>query len=203
VLVCPTGIDIRMGSQLECIGCTRCIDACDATMAARKWPSGLIRHASLEELQGKPPRRFSRRLAVYGLLALALYSASGAMLLRRGDLGLDALRKGQSPYVMTHPEQVRNSFTLHVRNRLAARQVLTLAVELPGDAAGGHGTPITNWDGRSFSVSGGQLLTLPLEVSLPAARFRGGRVDARLVISGDGIRETIPLVLAGPWRTDG
>jgi cytochrome c oxidase accessory protein FixG len=206
VLVCPTGIDIRMGSQMECIGCTRCIDACDATMTARKWPTGLIRHASLEELQGKPPRRFSRRLAVYGLLALALYSASGAMLLRRGDLGLDALRKGQSPYVMETPERVRNSFTLHVRNRLAARQVLTLAVELPGGAAAQGGAPVataTNWDGRSFSVSGGQLLTLPLEITLPSALFKGGRLDARLVVAGGGIRESVPLVLAGPWRTDG
>jgi cytochrome c oxidase accessory protein FixG len=50
VLVCPTGIDIRMGQQMECIGCARCIDACDRTMTAWKKPAGLIRYASLSEL---------------------------------------------------------------------------------------------------------------------------------------------------------
>lgn len=199
VLVCPTGIDIRDGNQMECLGCTRCMDACDRTMEARGWPIGLVRYASLEELQGRPPRKGRGRLLAYGALAAALLGATAAMLAGRGSLGIDVVRKGQSPYVVTAAGEVRNSFTVHVRNRHAARKALSAAIEVPGAAA----LPITNWDGRRFAVSGGQLLAFPLEVTLPAGGFRNGRLDARLVLAGEGVREAVPLTLAGPWRTGG
>ena len=218
VLVCPTGIDIRNGSQLECLGCMRCIDACDRTMDARGFPKGLVRYASLSELEKRPVPRLSARVAVYGALALSLFGASAAMLALRGDVGVDVLRKGSSPYAMTAAGEVRNTYTLHLRNRKATRATLTLSVEIADVAApaataatAAAATPTatpaaatTNWDGRGFAISGGQLLDLPLEVTVPANRFRLGRLEARLVLVGEGgYRETVPLVLAGPWRTGG
>lgn len=201
VLVCPTGIDIRAGNQLECIGCTRCIDACDQTMAARKLKPGLIRYASLDELQGGARGGVPARLLVYGLLACMLLGSSAVMMMRRGELGLDLTRRGRSPYAMLGTESVANSFTLHIRNRQVFRKNLTLEIALPAGQEGAR--PSTNWKGRSFGISGGQLLSLPLEATVPASLFRSGRLDARLVVSGDGFRESIPITLAGPWRKGG
>src|SRR6185369_11871523 len=98
VLVCPTGIDIRMGQQLECIGCARCIDACDRTMAAWKMPVGLVRYATLGELQGKAENGRHWRLTVYGILALALGGLSAFLVLSRPSLSTDLMRRGRDPY---------------------------------------------------------------------------------------------------------
>jgi cytochrome c oxidase accessory protein FixG len=199
VQVCPTGIDIRMGSQLECIGCTRCMDACDTTMEARKLPKGLIRYASLDSMAGKGNPKVYGRLAVYALLSAGLFLASAVLLLGRGSLGVDAVRQGRTPYVQAGADSVRNTFVLHIRNRRALRAELALTVEGPD----GKSVAATNWDNRRFAVSGGQLMTLPLEVTLPASAFRRGRLDARLILAGAGSRQEIPLTLAGPWSNDG
>jgi cytochrome c oxidase accessory protein FixG len=199
VQVCPTGIDIRMGSQLECLGCTRCMDACDRTMEARGWPKGLIRYNSLDSMSGKGEPRVYGRLAAYALLSALLFCVSGALLLARAPVGMDATRQGRDPYVRAGADSVRNTFTLHLRNRLASSAVATLEV------VGTDGSRIaaTNWDGRRFAIAGGQLLTLPLEAVLPVSALKRGRLDVRLVLRTGDIREDVPLTLAGPWGTDG
>lgn len=70
VKVCPTGIDIRRGTQLECIACTQCIDACDDIMTKLKRPTGLIRYSSENELNGKPRKIITVRSAIYVAISL-------------------------------------------------------------------------------------------------------------------------------------
>ncbi|HEY8992114.1 MAG TPA: cytochrome c oxidase accessory protein CcoG, partial [Luteolibacter sp.] len=80
VNVCPTGIDIRNGLQMECIGCTACIDACDSVMTKIGRPKGLIRYDSLNGLNGKPRRWWRPRVMAYtvlGLLGLAAFGVAG------------------------------------------------------------------------------------------------------------------------------
>ncbi|MCE2825529.1 MAG: 4Fe-4S dicluster domain-containing protein [Verrucomicrobium sp.] len=72
VAVCPTGIDIRDGTQMECIHCTACIDACDAVMNKVGRPAGLVRFASQDHLERGEPQRFTRRMAMYSALLAAL-----------------------------------------------------------------------------------------------------------------------------------
>ncbi len=192
VLVCPTGIDIRMGQQLECIGCARCIDACDRTMRAWKKPAGLIRYASLRELQGKPKSGNPWRLFAYAALALAMASASGILLLRRPAVAFDMARRGQSPYAHVGADSVLNPFTLHLRNNGSARLILKLAWD-----QGSSGT--FNWEGRSFALASGQSQDLPLDLIVPVSVFRRGVSESGLVLIGPGIRENVPVRLAGPW----
>lgn len=204
VLVCPTGIDIRQGSQLECIGCMRCVDACDTTMEARGFPKDLVTYASLDAMEGRKQPLVSGRLLAYGLLSLFLFSVSATLLVRRPHLGIDVVRKGSTPYEVLAAGPVKNTYTVHIRNRHVLRVTLAVAIEIPGGSAGpSAAVAATNWDTRGFAVSGGQLMTLPLEVTLPAEAFRMGRVDARLVLTGKGVRQSVPLVLAGPWRRNG
>jgi cytochrome c oxidase accessory protein FixG len=205
VLVCPTGIDIREGQQLECIGCARCIDACDRTMAAWKKPAGLVRYASLGELQGKPRSGRPWRLFVYAGLALIMASLSATLILRRPVITVDATRKGSVPYVRVAgagSDSVRNVFTLHLRNNGTAQRILRL--DWSGESLGA-----SNWNGRVFALAGGQSLEIPLEVTVPLARFTRGRLEAEMALSdktGSGkdgadhsLRVPFGLELAGPW----
>ncbi|MDB5104900.1 MAG: cytochrome c oxidase accessory protein CcoG [Fibrobacteres bacterium] len=192
VLVCPTGIDIRMGQQLECIGCARCIDACDRTMTAWKKPVGLVRYASLRDLQGKPRSGKPWRLFAYAALALIMASASAILLARRPAVAHDLLRRGQSPYVRVGADSVLNTFTLHLRNNGSERLILMLGWD--GAARG-----TSNWEGRSFALASGQSLDLPVDLTTPASGFIRGGADAGLVLSAPGVREEIDIRLAGPW----
>lgn len=68
VQVCPTGIDIRQGLQMECVACTSCMDACDDIMAKLKRPGGLVRYASLNELNGGQTQYWRHRTILYAVL---------------------------------------------------------------------------------------------------------------------------------------
>ena len=192
VLVCPTGIDIRQGNQLECIGCARCIDACDRTMAAWKKPAGLVRYASLRELEGKPADKVSWRLAAYGGLAFLMAALCFALLARRPALSADLVRRGHSPYEKVSADSVRNVYTLFLRNNGSRRRVVRIGWD--GAPAG-----TTNWDGREFALAGGAATAIPIDITAPVSAFGRGRKDALLALKGEGLDQTIPVGLAGPW----
>ena len=116
VQVCPTGIDIKQGLQMECVGCTACIDACDDVMTRLKRPSGLIRYDSQNGLAGKPTRWFRPRVALYGFLlavgaGVALWAVST---IRPANLAVTRIIG--TPYFVTD-DYVRNQFLVRVVNK--------------------------------------------------------------------------------------
>jgi len=92
VKVCPTGIDIRNGTQLECVNCTACIDACDHMMAAAGFETGLIRFASENNIAKKQPWRFTGRMKAYSAVMVVLIGLLAALLLSRTDVDVTLLR---------------------------------------------------------------------------------------------------------------
>lgn len=90
--VCPTGIDIRNGTQLECINCTACIDACDAIMDKVGFERGLIRYASEEQIKEKKKFTFTPRITAYTTVLGALLSLMFVLLLLRGEIQTTILR---------------------------------------------------------------------------------------------------------------
>ncbi|HRP06006.1 MAG TPA: FixG Ig-like domain-containing protein, partial [Opitutaceae bacterium] len=116
VQVCPTGIDIRQGLQMECIGCTACIDACDAVMTRLGRPEGLIRYDSQQGFAGKPTRWLRHRTILY--LALFLVGIGVAMwaLSTVKPMNLDVTRMTGAPYVVD-ADTVRNQFLVRVLNK--------------------------------------------------------------------------------------
>lgn len=131
VAVCPTGIDIRQGFQLECVGCTGCIDACDNIMDKLKRPRGLIRYESLRVLQGEPTRRYYRpRLLIYAVLAVLGLSAFIVTRTLHRPFGLALLRQPGAPFVLVE-EEVRNSFVVKVENANTEPVTLHLNAVLP------------------------------------------------------------------------
>ena len=98
VKACPTGIDIRRGTQLECIACTMCIDACDEIMEKVKKPTGLIRYDTENNLEGKPSKRFGFRSAVYLTAITVVIAVLTYNLLNAGRLKVTLIRGTGKPY---------------------------------------------------------------------------------------------------------
>ena len=90
--VCPTGIDIRNGTQLECVNCTACIDACDAIMDSIERPRGLIRYDSLEGIEKKIRSIVTPRSIGYSLVLVVLVSTLTYFIATRSDIDVTILR---------------------------------------------------------------------------------------------------------------
>lgn len=130
VNVCPTGIDIRDGLQMECIGCAQCVDACDEVMLKIGKPKGLIRYDSLAGLAGKPKRRARPRLVAYGLLLLAAMVGLVTALSSRTPFEANVLRIRGVPYVLEEAT-IRNQFELHLVNKNPHPTRLHVAIDAP------------------------------------------------------------------------
>lgn len=116
VQVCPTGIDIRNGLQLECIGCAACVDACDAIMTKVGRPTGLVRYGSLNDLTGGRTRFLRPRTIVYSIFALVGLTAFAFSLASLKPMRVLAKRMQGAPF-FTGGGVVRNQFTLQVINK--------------------------------------------------------------------------------------
>ncbi len=86
VAVCPTGIDIRNGSQLECVGCTACIDACDEIMVKIDKPKGLIRYASEEQIVSSEKFRLTPKIVAFSLLLIVFVGITTSFILNRSNV---------------------------------------------------------------------------------------------------------------------
>jgi cytochrome c oxidase accessory protein FixG len=141
VVVCPTGIDIRNGLQMECLACTQCVDACDEVMDKVKRPRGLIAFASQNELAGAPRRTLRPRLLVYAALMVLSLGTLGVSLATRTPFEANIFRaRGGMPFIVDG-EVVRNPFEVHVFNKNTAPARFTIAVKSPVEAQVIIGTP--------------------------------------------------------------
>jgi cytochrome c oxidase accessory protein FixG len=192
VLVCPTGIDIRVGQQLECIGCARCIDACDATMTAWKKPKGLVRYASLRELEGKTTEGIRWRLVAYAVLAIIMVSISAILFYKRPSISIDVIRSGAAPYTHIGADSVQNVFSLHLRNNSSKQRILHL--KWNGDVIGR-----SNWDDKVFVLAGSQALNIPLEIVTPNEQFNRGQKKIGMLLFDKEKQIPFSVQLAGPW----
>jgi cytochrome c oxidase accessory protein FixG len=115
VKVCPTGIDIRRGTQLECIACTNCIDACDEIMIKIKKPTGLIRYGSEVELQGGERKIITIRSIIYICITLLFLGSIFAFLNNSSKLQMIFMR-GKETFTQNEFE-VTNRFTLKINHQ--------------------------------------------------------------------------------------
>ena len=117
VKVCPTGIDIRNGTQLECINCTACIDACDHMMDAVGMPRGLIRYASENNISKKRAWHFTWRMKAYSVVMVLLLGILVWLLASRTDVGVTILRTPGQLY-QEHPGgQMSNLYSYKLLNK--------------------------------------------------------------------------------------
>ena len=131
VAVCPTDIDIRKGMQMECIGCTQCIDACDGVMNRIGRPLGLIGYRSLASLEGRRTRLLRPRVVIYGVLLVASVLGFGAAIVAREPLSLEVERNRTSLYQRSADGRIGNAYTLHVQNRERQDHVYRIGIDAP------------------------------------------------------------------------
>jgi len=118
VNVCPTGIDIRNGTQLECVNCTACIDACDSIMLAVKKPTGLIRYASEASIRTKSKFVFSKKAKAYMLILVLLIVALFALILTRSNYDMIIKRtKGSTMYHKIDEQHYGNIYEVNILNK--------------------------------------------------------------------------------------
>ena len=121
VNVCPTGIDIRNGTQLECVNCTACIDECDHMMEKVGLPKGLIRYASEEEINTKKPFKFTARMKGYTAVLGILIAVLIGMLFLRNDVEATILRLPGQLYQHKEGNIISNVYTYKVINKTSKK----------------------------------------------------------------------------------
>lgn len=121
VVVCPTGIDIRYGIQMECIACTSCIDACNEVMRITKKPDGLIRYESENGLKGEKTIFWKMKTYIYFGLTLLSFLGLFLYVLNRSALDITVLRAHDEPYQVLETSKddtlIANHFTLNLKNQ--------------------------------------------------------------------------------------
>ena len=128
VRVCPTGIDIRNGTQLECVNCTACIDACNAIMDKIGKAAGLIRYESEENIIHSRKTKFNWRIAAYSIVLMLLTSALVVMLVTRDDVDARVLRTAGQMFQTTPEGKVSNLYNIKLVNK--TRQEIPVIMKL-------------------------------------------------------------------------
>ena len=129
VKVCPTGIDIRNGTQLECVSCTACIDACDHMMDSVGLEKGLIRYDSENGIKNKVKLAFTNRMKAYTAVLLVLISIEVVLLTTRSDFDATVLRAKGMLYQEQPNNQLSNLFTIKLVNKTRDRMPVNLKIE--------------------------------------------------------------------------
>jgi cytochrome c oxidase accessory protein FixG len=117
VQVCPTGIDIRNGLQIECIHCALCIDACDTIMDKQGWPRGLIRYTSEAALEGNSTRFLKLKTLGYGSAVMLVTALLVLSVLGRAELDASVSQVRQPLFVQMADGSTQNSYEIALNNK--------------------------------------------------------------------------------------
>lgn len=145
VQVCPTGIDIRNGLQMECIGCAACIDACDDIMRKVNRPTGLVRYDSTSGLAGKKRRIIRPRIWLYAGMGMIGFLALGFTAYHKAKPVFAEVSRMRGAPFFVDPTVVRNHYQLRLLNKRNQPVTFTVSLENPpaGFTLSGIGEPLT------------------------------------------------------------
>ncbi|GGW66590.1 cytochrome c oxidase accessory protein FixG [Winogradskyella epiphytica] len=194
VNVCPTGIDIRNGTQLECVNCTACIDECDHIMESINLPKGLIRFASEDEIEKKEPFKLTARMKGYMAVLTILIGILAGMLLLRSDVEARILRLPGQLYEHKDNGIISNVYTFKLVNK-TTQEFDDITFKLRG------------WDGtinvvstsETFNVDAQGIAEGTLFIELKQSDLSGDKNEVMIdLYSNDEIIETTSVTFLGP-----
>lgn len=193
VRVCPTGIDIRNGLQLECIQCASCIDACDSVMRKVGRSTGLIRYATERTLSGGKLKLLRPRVLIYAAIVSTYLGAFGLLLLTRNLTEFQIIRATRElPFSLAESGLVTNHFHIHLTNKAKTPDAYFVYVQDRSDVS--LTIPIS-----PFPVEAESIVDIPLFLSSDKNSFDHGRLPISVkVIGKDGFVGTQQIVLLGP-----
>ena len=193
VVVCPTGIDIRNGTQLECVNCTACIDECDHIIESINLPKGLIRYASEENIAEKKPFHFSARMKGYSAVLLILIGILVGMLFLRNNVEATILRLPGQLYQHKENNIISNVYTFKVINK-TTKDIDNVSYKILS-----HKGEIKLVSNHNFKVPKQGLAEGTLFIEINASVLKDDNIDIEIgVFSGDKLIETTTTNFLGP-----
>ncbi len=192
VQVCPTGIDIRQGLQMECIGCSACIDACDSVMDKLNRPKGLIRYGSMNGLNGEKTKIVRPRIILYTVLLLIGALVLALSLRGVSETTITAWRVNGPPYFLEE-NRVRNQFFVRVTNKLNEPRSYRVSLEGMPEGTGTLGVD------EPFTIDGNGDVLRTVVLFVPNDIYDGGFETELRILNEEG--ETVAfrnLNFAGP-----
>ncbi|QQR86691.1 MAG: cytochrome c oxidase accessory protein CcoG [Flavobacteriales bacterium] len=188
---CPTGIDIRNGTQLECVNCTACIDACDNMMESVGLPKGLVRYASESGIADKKPFVFNTRMKAYSAVLVVLVGVLATLIALRSDTDSTVLRTPGMLFQQQPDGRISNLYTIKVLNKSHHSMPVHFQVlDLPGEV---------KLVGKPIELEPGALGQGELFVILPKTSLTGMKTRVSIgVFSGDKQLETVTTSFVGP-----
>ncbi len=193
VVVCPTGIDIRNGTQLECVNCTACIDECDHIMEKVGYPKGLIRYASEENIEKKTPFKLTPRIKGYSSVLLILIGFLIGMLFLRNDVEASILRLPGQLYQHKEGNVISNVYTYKVVNK-TTKKIENVQYKLMS-----HQGKIELVTHTNFEVPKQGLAEGTLFIEINASALKKDKEQLKIgVFSGDKLIETTTTNFLGP-----
>ncbi|MBL8000705.1 MAG: cytochrome c oxidase accessory protein CcoG [Flavobacteriales bacterium] len=196
VHVCPTGIDIRNGTQLECVNCTACIDACDHMMDSVGLKRGLIRYASEVEIAEKKPWRFTTRMKAYSVVLTLLIGIIAVLLATRSDVESTVLRNPGTLFQKQDDGRISNLYQYRVVNKTS--RDMPVRFELL-DAKGEIRVV-----GREQELRSAQIVEGEMFIVLDPGQMAGYNTEVTVgVYSGDKLLEKVRTSFIGPMTRRG
>ena len=191
VVVCPTGIDIRDGTQMECVHCTACIDACDNVMEKIGRPRGLIRYASLNGIERGEQLKVTPRLIGYSVVLLALGVVLAFLLFTRSDVQTTILRAQGALFQKMPDGHYSNLYTVRVLNKTSREIPIELKLENSAGTLQVMGQPLVAPPQKSAETS--------VLIELEPAAMKPGTTPVVVGVYSQGRRlETLKTGFIGP-----
>jgi len=192
--VCPTGIDIRNGTQLECVNCTMCIDACDSVMTKIKKPTGLIRFDSVNNIENKIGFRWTPRILAYVAALALLMTTFVTILVTRADVEAVLLRAPGSMPEVSQDGMVSNVFKLELVNKTFDEMTFDLQVKNMPSAE------LILPDGKK-SISGGKVEERVVLIRIPQDSILSNRTKLHLEVDVNDERlKTLETSFISPMK---
>ena len=180
VNVCPTGIDIRNGTQLECVNCTACIDACDHIMEGIGKPKGLVRYASESNIEGGKKFQWTKRTIAYTVLLVLLLAIWALLIGSRSNIDATILKQRGSTYQKLDDGSYSNIYELNLLNKTREPYEIELELlDLEGEI---------ELASKQLIIAPETLITERFIIKLPREVLDRGRTKVRFNIIGNGDR---------------
>jgi len=194
VKVCPTGIDIRNGTQLECVNCTGCIDACNNIMKKTNRPEGLIRYTSENRLLGAKKQKITGRLVIYTAVLTLLLSLSISLLTARTKIEATILRASGSLYYETENNTIRNLYTAKLTNKSFEKTPIIFRLKAPPNGS-------LSMVAGEIILESEQITESVFYVDFPENQLHGTSIMIIIeIVSGEVIIDEITTSFMGPER---
>lgn len=195
VVVCPTGIDIRDGQQLECVNCTACIDACDEVMVKTGLPPGLIRYATEDEIEKEIPFQFTNRMKAYSFVLALMVAFMGFLMYNRADVEAKFIKPAGSSFFV-RDAKITNTYSYTFLNKSNKDKIITIKVLEPQHAE------VSLSESNKIKIKKGDITKGTVNISFPVNEIKLSKQNISIGVYDDKgeLLDTFKTYFEGPFK---